>query len=102
VRVQLAHHLADDAGRLDMTAVRAQPHLGHLEQDPSVHRLEAVAGIGQRPGVNDRVRVFQERALQFLGDVDVGDAPAAREVGGGVGRAAAAGHAASCSSAVNR
>ena len=39
VRVQAAHDLADYARTLDMSPIRAQPHLGHLEQDPALHRL---------------------------------------------------------------
>ena len=74
VRVELAHDLADDAGALDVAAVGAQAHLGHLEQDPALDRLEPVAGVGQGPGVDDRVGVLEERALHLLGDVDVDDA----------------------------
>ena len=74
VRVELAHHLAGDAGALDVTAVGAQAHLGHLVQDASLHGLQAVAGVGERPRVDDGVRVLEEGALHLLGDVDVLDA----------------------------
>jgi hypothetical protein len=46
VRVQLAHHVADDARALDVPAVGPQPHLRHLEQDPPLHG-ESVAGVGR-------------------------------------------------------
>ena len=48
VRVEPAHDLADDAGALHVPAVGAQAHVGHRVEDPALHRLEAVAGVGQR------------------------------------------------------
>ncbi len=73
VGVQLAHDLADDAGRLHVAAVGAQAHVVHLEQDPAVHRLQAVAGVRQRAAVDDRVGVLEKAALHLVGDVDVDD-----------------------------
>lgn len=49
VRVQLTHDLADDAGTLHEAAIGAQAHLVHLVHDAAVHRLHAVAGVGQGP-----------------------------------------------------
>ena len=89
VRVELAHHLADDPGALHVGAVRAQAHLGHRVEDPALHRLEAVTGVGQGPGVDDREGVLQVRPLHLLLDVDVDDALG--EVLGG--RWGTAGHA---------
>ena len=60
VRMQPAHDLADDARALDVPAVGPQAHLRHLEQDAPLHRLQPVAGIRQRPGVDDRVGVLEE------------------------------------------
>jgi len=74
VRVQLAHHLADDPGALHMAAVWPQPHFAHLVQDAPLYGLEPVAGIRQRPRVDHRVGVFQERPLHLDGDVNVFDA----------------------------
>ncbi len=73
VGVELAHHLARDAGRLHVAAVGAEAHLAHLVQDAALHGLEAVARVGQGPGVDDRVRVLEERVLHLGGDVDVLD-----------------------------
>ena len=73
VRVQPAHHLADDAGALDVPAVGEQPHLVHRVEDPALHRLEAVAGVGEGAGVDDRVGVLQERRAHLVADVDVED-----------------------------
>ena len=91
VRVQLAHHLADDAGALDVPALGAQAHLAHLVDDAAVHRLEAVACVRQGAGVDDRVRVLEEGALHLVDDVDVED-PLLVRVVGRRGLRAAAGH----------
>ncbi|GDY77665.1 hypothetical protein SAV31267_071500 [Streptomyces avermitilis] len=90
VRVELTHDLADDAGALHIAAVGAQAHLVHLIDDPAVHRLEAVAGVRQGTGVDDRVRVLEEGALHLVDDVDVEDP--LLEVVGRRGLRAAAGH----------
>ena len=74
VRVQLSHHLAGDARGLDVTAVGPQAHLGHHVEDAALHRLEAVPGVGEGAGVDDRVRVLEERPLHLCRDVDVFDA----------------------------
>ena len=74
VRVQLAHHLADDASRLHVAAIRAQAHLTHLVEDATLHRLEAVSGIGKSTGVNHGVCVLQERPLHLCRYVDIFDA----------------------------
>ena len=66
VRVELAHHLADHAGRLHVRAVRVQVHLAHLVDDAALHRLHAVAGVGQGARVDHRVRVFEERLAHLL------------------------------------
>ena len=47
VRVEFAHDVADDAGGLHMAALRAQSHIAHLVDDASLHRFEAVTGIGK-------------------------------------------------------
>jgi hypothetical protein len=49
VRVVLADHVADDARRLLVRPVPIVVQLVHGEQHPPVHRLEAVARIGQGP-----------------------------------------------------
>ena len=60
VRVQLAHDVADDARAFHVRPVGPQAHRGHLEQDAPVHRLQAVARVGQRPAVDDRVGVLED------------------------------------------
>ena len=78
--------------RLDFTcgAVRAQAQLAHPVQDAALHRLQAVAGVGQGPRVDDAVGVLEEGAAHLLLDVDVDD-PLGEVLGGRRG-AAALGH----------
>ena len=61
--------------RADFTCARSgrRPISRHLVEDAALHRLEAVAGVGQGPRVDDRVGVLEERALHLRGDVDVDD-----------------------------
>ncbi len=73
VRVQATHHLADDPSALDVPAVGTQAHVVHRVEDPPLHRLEAVAGIRQGPGVDDAVGVFEEGGAHLVADVDVED-----------------------------
>ena len=87
VGVVLAHDLADDAGGLDVAAVGTQPQLVHAVEDASLHGLEAVARVGQRPAEDDRVGVLQERLLHLVGDVDVDDVLDEVVVQGRCGRA---------------
>ena len=47
VRVKLAHHVADDAGAFLEAGVRVQLQLPHGVQNAPVHRLHAIAHIGQ-------------------------------------------------------
>ena len=73
VGVQATHHLTDDAGALDVAAVGSQAHVGHRVEDPSLNRLEPVARVGQRPGVDDGVGVLQEAGAHLVAHVDVDD-----------------------------
>ncbi len=91
VRVQPTHHLADHAGGLHVAAVGAQPHVRHRVEDPALHRLEPVAGVGQGAGVDDRVGVLQEAGPHLLADVDVDDVLLEVRGEGVAGAASAAG-----------
>jgi hypothetical protein len=55
-------------------AIGSQAHVVHGVKDAPLDGFQAVARIGQRPGVDDRVGVLQERPLHLLLDVDVDDA----------------------------
>ena len=73
VRVEPAHHLADDPGALDVAAVGPQAHVGHRVEDPALHRLEPVAGVGKCAGVDDGVRVLEERGPHLVAHVGLDD-----------------------------
>jgi hypothetical protein len=66
VRVVLAHHLADDLGALHVLAVGLEAQLVHHVQDAAVHRLEAVAHVGQRAPDDDGHGVVQIRRAHLL------------------------------------
>ena len=85
VRMVLTHHLADDAGRLHILLVPVEPEFVHAEQDAAMHRLQAVAHVGQRARHDHAHGVIEIAALHLIGD---GDGPdVARAL---VGRRAAA------------
>ena len=82
VRVVLTHGVAHDAGALARGAVGLQPHLLHGVENPAVHRLEAVADIGQGASHDHAHGVIQVRALHFIFDIggdEVLISPAATE-----------------------
>ena len=56
-------------------------------RDATLDRFQPVAGIGQRPHVDDRIGILEERTAHLLADVDVDDALLGRWFDGG-----AAGH----------
>ena len=66
MRVQLAHNLADHTGRFHIRTIRIEIHLAHLIDDAALHRLQTISGIGQRAGIDHRIRVFEERLAHFL------------------------------------
>jgi hypothetical protein len=66
VRVELAHHVADDARRLRVRAVRLQAVLVHREQHAAVDGLQAVADVGQRAPDDDGHRVIEIRRAHLL------------------------------------
>ena len=74
VRVILAHHVADDAGGLDVGAVRQMIVLLHGKQDPPMHGLEAVAHVGQSARYDHAHGVIEIGALHLVGDGDGADA----------------------------
>src|ERR1700680_1020711 len=56
--------------RIRRGPVGAQVLLVHRVQDPTVHGLEPVAHVGQRPRHDDGHGVLEERALHLLLDLD--------------------------------
>ena len=94
VRVQPPHDRADDLGALDVRVLRRQAHLAHQVQDPALHGLEPVPGVGQGALVDHRVGVLEVAAPHLLGDVDVDDG--LLEVLGRRGGRGASGHDRHC------
>ena len=70
VRVQATHHLAHHACALDVPPIWSQTHLRHLEQDAPLHRLQAVAGIGQGTPDDHAHRVVEVRPSHLLFEAD--------------------------------
>ncbi len=66
VRVVGAHDVADDARALLVRAVRLHAGLVHPEEDTPVHRLQAVAHVGERTRDDDAHRVVEEARAHLL------------------------------------
>ena len=77
VRVEVAHHVADHRGALAVLVVGGQVLLPHREEDAALHRLEAVADVGQRARRDDRQRVVEIPRLRRLVQRDMVRRPAA-------------------------
>ena len=70
VRVEVAHHLADDLGALAVPAVTRQAHVPHAVQHAAMGRLQAIADVRQRSPDDHAHRVIHVRALHLVFDVD--------------------------------
>ena len=70
VRMELTHHVADDAGGLLRGAVKVQPHLVHHVENAAMHGLQTVADIRQRAAHDHAHGVIEVRALHLVFDVD--------------------------------
>ncbi len=70
VRVVLADHVADDAGRLLVRPVPVVVELVHRVQHAPVHRLQSVAGVGQRAPDDHAHRVVEIRPAHLLFETD--------------------------------
>ena len=94
MRVVAAHHVADHLRALAVLGVGRQVLLPHRVEDAALHRLQAVADVGQRARGDDRERVVEIPRLRRLVQRDVvgraGAAAAARQERRADGRVAAA------------
>jgi hypothetical protein len=76
VRMEAAQHVADDPGALDRLgaggAAEAQAHARHRIEDAALHRLLAVAHVGQGAALDDAQRVFEIGALRVRRQVEPG------------------------------
>ena len=66
MRVVAAHHVADDRRALAVLGVGEEPLLPHRVEDAALHRLQAVAHVGQRAARDDGERVVQVPRLRDL------------------------------------
>ena len=66
VRMVVAHHVADDLRALAVLGVGGEVLLPHRVEDAALHRLQAVANVGQRARRDDRERVVQVARLRRL------------------------------------
>ena len=89
VRMILAQHFADDLGALHVLAVVQQSHVVHRVKNAAMHRLQAVAHVGQRAPDDDRHRIVEIRTPHLFFNVDglnVAAAGRGREVIAGLDR----------------
>ena len=70
VRMVLTHHVADHARRFDVFLVGRVPLLVHRIEDAPMHRLEAIARIGERARHDHAHGVIEVAALHLLADGD--------------------------------
>ena len=81
VGMVVAPGVAEDLGALHVLAGRIEPQLVHRVEDAALRGLQAVAHIGQRARDDHRHRVIEERVLDLVGDVDLGDLLVGRRQG---------------------
>ena len=80
MRMEIAHHLADDLGGFLVAAGRIEPHLAHRVEDAAVHRLQPVAHIRKRAVHDGGERVGEIALFERGPEVDRNDLTAARAV----------------------
>ena len=70
MRMELAHHVADDARRFLVRLAGRVSLLVHAVKDAAMHGLESVANVGKRAADDDRHRVVEIRRAHLVFDVD--------------------------------
>ena len=71
VRMERAHHVADDFGGFLERRAGIEPQQPHAVEDAAVHRLEAVAGVGQRAVHDGRERIGEIALFQRLAQLNL-------------------------------
>ena len=84
VRVELTHHVADDAGALGEGLVRAVAAVEHRVDHTAVHRLQTVAHIGECAPDDDAHGVVEVGALHLQLQIDLVDLAVRLEGVGGL------------------
>ena len=70
MRMELAHHLADDAGAFGETLVGIEPEQPHGMHDAAMNRLQPVAHVRQCPVHDGRQRIGEVALFERLLQVD--------------------------------
>ena len=73
VRMVVARSVAANLRALDMLASGKQRQIFHRVKNASLRRLQPVAHIRQRAGNDHGHRIVEERILDFVRDIDLGD-----------------------------
>jgi hypothetical protein len=71
--MQSAHNLANNTSTFHVTAIWAQAHCCHLEEDSSLYGLEAIASVRECASVNNRIGIFKERTAHLISYVNIND-----------------------------
>ena len=71
VRMERAHHVADDLGAFLEGRARVEPEDVHAVEDAAMHRLQPVAGVGQRAAHDGRERIGEIALFERVAQVDV-------------------------------
>ena len=78
MRMERAHHVADDFRAFLEGGARIEPQDLHAIEDAPVHRLQPIAGIGQRPPHNGRQSILEVALFERVAQIDVFGSPAWR------------------------
>ena len=70
VRMELAQHLTGNPGALSELGARTNAHIVHGVEDPSLHRLQSVPDVGERPRHDHAHGVGQVRSPHLVCDAE--------------------------------
>ena len=73
MRVVLTEHLTHHTGAFAVRPIACQPQLIHRVEDAAMHRLQAIAGIRQRPTHDHAHRVFQIGTRHLVAQIRLDD-----------------------------
>ena len=73
MRMERAHHVADDLGGFLERRAGIEPQQPHAVEDAPMHRLQAVAGIRQRAVHDGRERIGEIALLERVAQRDLVD-----------------------------
>ncbi len=73
MRMERAHHVADDFGGLFERRTGVEPQQAHAIENAAMHRLQPVAGVRQRTVHDGRERVLEIALLERVAQHDLVD-----------------------------